>query len=53
MRVKLAIKFRRILIKRHLIILIILLITFTGSLCLAQTDQQTIKEDFKPSMTND
>ena len=28
------------------------LLTFWGSLCLAQTDQPTIKEDFKPSTLN-
>jgi len=38
--------------KRNLIFLIILLITFSGSLCLAQTDQQMVKEDFKPVITN-
>jgi len=29
-----------------------LLLIFSGSLCLAQTDQPTIKEDFKPSTLN-
>ena len=38
--------------KRHLIFLIILLFTFSGSLSYAQTDQQTVKEDFKPAITN-
>jgi len=38
--------------KQYLVSIIILLITFSGSLCLAQTDQQTVKEDFKPSSTN-
>jgi enterochelin esterase-like enzyme len=38
--------------KRQIIFLVILLLTFTGSLCLAQTDEQTVKEDFKPSSTN-
>jgi len=37
--------------KRHIAYLIIIL-TFSGSLCLAQTDQQTVKEDFVPSSTN-
>ncbi|MGE5845354.1 MAG: alpha/beta hydrolase [Ignavibacteria bacterium] len=32
--------------------LVILLITFSGSICLAQIDQETIKEDFKPAATN-
>lgn len=37
--------------KQHIIGLVLLL-TFSGSLCLAQTDQPTIKEDFKPSTLN-
>jgi enterochelin esterase family protein len=37
--------------KQRLVYLLILL-TFSGSLCLAQTDQQTIQEDFKPADTN-
>ena len=37
--------------KRYLIGLVILL-TFSGSLCLAQTEQTTITEDFKPSTLN-
>jgi hypothetical protein len=35
--------------KRYLASVIILLITFSGSFCLAQTDQQMIKADFEPS----
>ena len=38
--------------KWHITGIIILIITFSGSLCLAQTDQQIIKEDFKPATTN-
>jgi enterochelin esterase-like enzyme len=38
--------------KRYIAYLAILLIIFSGSLCLAQTDQQPIKEDFKPADTN-
>ena len=38
--------------KRHLVFLVILLLTLSGSFCIAQTDQQTIKEDFKPAVTN-
>jgi len=38
--------------KQHLVSLIILLITFSGSLCLTQTDQPVIKEDFKPATSN-
>jgi enterochelin esterase-like enzyme len=37
--------------KRHLII-IILILTFTGSMCLAQTEKPAIIEDFKPSTFN-
>jgi enterochelin esterase-like enzyme len=37
--------------KRHLLGLVLLL-TFSGSLCLAQTEQPAIKEDFKPSTLN-
>jgi len=37
--------------KRHITGFMLLLI-FSGSLCLAQTDQPTIKEDFKPSTLN-
>jgi predicted esterase len=37
--------------KQYLIGLV-LLMTFSGSLCLAQTDQPTIIEDFKPSTLN-
>ena len=37
--------------KRNMIVLIVLL-TFLSSLCLAQADQPTIKEDFKPSTLN-
>jgi enterochelin esterase-like enzyme len=31
---------------------VILLLIVPGSICFAQTDQQTVKEDFKPSSTN-
>ncbi|MBN1927546.1 MAG: esterase [Prolixibacteraceae bacterium] len=37
--------------KKQIIILIVTLV-FSGSFCFAQTDQQEIKEDFKPSSTN-
>jgi enterochelin esterase-like enzyme len=37
---------------KHYIIGLVLLIAFSGSMCLAQTDQPTIKEDFKPSTLN-
>ena len=37
--------------KQHFIGLVALLV-FSGSLCLAQTDQSTIKDDFKPSTLN-
>ena len=36
---------------RYLMVPIVLL-TFSGSLCLAQTDQPSIREDFKPSTLN-
>jgi enterochelin esterase-like enzyme len=38
--------------KRHIISYLILLLAFSSSLCFAQTGQQTVKEDFKPSSTN-
>lgn len=38
--------------KRNLLFLVVLLLTFSGSLCFAQTDQKTVKEDFKPASTN-
>ena len=38
--------------KRHFVFLVILLMAFSGSICLAQTGQETIKEDFKPATTN-
>jgi enterochelin esterase-like enzyme len=38
--------------KRHITFLIVLLLIFSGSLCLAQSDQPTIKEDFEPTSTN-
>ncbi len=31
---------------------LILLLAFSGSLCLAQTEEPAIKEDFKPSTLN-
>src|SRR3989339_58618 len=37
---------------KQFIVRIIVLIIFSGSMCLAQTNQETIKEDFKPSATN-
>ncbi len=37
--------------KRYIIELLLLL-AFSGSLCLAQTNQKKIKEDFKPAVTN-
>jgi enterochelin esterase-like enzyme len=40
------------MMKRHIIGLFSLLLAFSASLCLAQTDQPTIKEDFKPSTLN-
>jgi enterochelin esterase family protein len=38
--------------KRHITNLIALLLIISGSLCLAQTDESTVKEDFKPASTN-
>jgi len=38
--------------KQYIIGLLVLLLTFSGSLCFAQTDQPTIKDDFKPSTLN-
>ena len=38
--------------KRHSIFPVILLITFSASLCLAQMDKQPVKGDFKPAVTN-
>lgn len=38
--------------KKHAACLLIIFFTISGALCLAQTDQQTIKEDFKPATTN-
>ena len=38
--------------KRHLVFLVISLITFSSATFLAQTGQETIKEDFKPATTN-
>jgi enterochelin esterase family protein len=38
--------------KRYSVFLVVLLMTFSGSICLAQTDQDTIKEDFNPASTN-
>jgi len=38
--------------KRHLIRMIALLMIFLGNYCLAQTNQEKIKEDFKPSSVN-
>ncbi|MBN2012120.1 esterase [candidate division KSB1 bacterium] len=38
--------------KRHIAGLTVLLLTIVSSLCLAQTDQPPIKEDFKPNSTN-
>ena len=38
--------------KRHFVFFVMFLLAYSGSLCLAQTDQQTIKEDFKPAVTN-
>jgi enterochelin esterase-like enzyme len=39
------------MMKKHSII-IVLLLTIGGSLCVAQTDQSTVTEDFKPSTVN-
>ncbi|MBN2012121.1 esterase [candidate division KSB1 bacterium] len=38
--------------KRHIIGLVILMLTFSSWSCLAQTDQPTVKEDFNPSSTS-
>jgi len=38
--------------KRHIIGLIVFLMTISGSLCLAQTEQPAVKEDFLPSSAN-
>jgi enterochelin esterase-like enzyme len=38
--------------KRNLVFFVILLLTFSGSFCTAQTNKQTIKEDFKSAVTN-
>jgi len=38
--------------KRHIVSFVILILAISGSFCVAQTDQQTVKEDFKPSSTN-
>ena len=38
--------------KRHFIFFVILITSLLGSICLAQTKQETIKEDFKPAETN-
>jgi len=38
--------------RRHLSGLTIFLLIYSGSMCLAQTDQTMIKEDFKPASTN-
>jgi len=38
--------------RQHFVFLLILLLTLSGSLCLAQTSGQTIKEDFKPATSN-
>ncbi|MFO7446581.1 MAG: hypothetical protein R6W90_09450, partial [Ignavibacteriaceae bacterium] len=38
--------------KRHFAFLVIFILTIPGSFCLAQTDQQKAKEDFKSSVTN-
>lgn len=38
--------------KRLIASFVILLLNVSGSICFAQTDQQTIKEDFKPAITN-
>ncbi len=37
---------------KHFITGLILILAFTGSMCFAQTDQPTIKDDFKPSTLN-
>ena len=38
--------------KRNFTFSAILIISFLGSICLAQTNQGTTKEDFKPAVTN-
>jgi enterochelin esterase-like enzyme len=38
--------------KQHIACLVILVLIFSGSLCLAQTNEPIIKEDFKPASTN-
>ena len=38
--------------KQHFVFLVMLILFFSGSLCLAQTNQQTVKEDFKSAVTN-
>jgi enterochelin esterase-like enzyme len=38
--------------KKYLAYLIMLIFTISGSLCLAQIEEQTVKEDFKPNTTN-
>ncbi len=38
--------------KRYFVFIAMLAFAFSGSLCLAQSDQQAIKEDFKPATTN-
>jgi enterochelin esterase-like enzyme len=38
--------------RQHFVFLLILLLTLSGSLCLAQTSGPTIKEDFKPATSN-
>ncbi len=38
--------------KRYLVLFAMLVFAFSGSFCLAQSDQQNIKEDFKPATTN-
>jgi enterochelin esterase-like enzyme len=43
---------RRKMMKRYIIGLLVLLFAFASSLCFAQTEQPTIKEDFKPSTLN-
>ena len=38
--------------KQHVVLFVILLLAYSGSICFAQTGKQTIKEDFKPASTN-
>jgi len=38
--------------KQDFVFLVIMLLTFSGSICSAQTDQQTINEDFNSAATN-